>query len=224
MTGEGRPLAAAQLQAIYRQLWQSYGPQHWWPASSPYEMMVGAVLTQNTAWSNVEKALTAFEHRLSPQFIAQVPEGELAAIIRSSGYHNQKAARLKALTAWFAGYAYDIQLAARCPGEELRRQLLAIKGIGPETADSILLYALNKRFFVIDAYTRRIMARLGEPVPSGYDSFRSAIEARLPRDTRLYNEFHALLVVHAKRHCRKRPECQGCPLGSQCPQAALGFA
>jgi endonuclease-3 related protein len=201
---------------IYQRLLTAYGPRHWWPAETPFEMMVGAILTQNTAWSNVEKAIAAFAGRLAPDFVDQVDLAVLAGIIRSSGYHNQKALRLKTLTRWFAGYGYDVNAAMRLNGDLLRQELLGLNGIGPETADSILLYALRKEYFVVDAYTRRIFARLGEVVPDKYDDFRQKIESRLPRCTEVYGEFHALLVEHAKRHCRKKPACDGCPLASSC--------
>ena len=205
-----------QIENIYSRLLTAYGPRHWWPAETPYEMMVGAILTQNTAWSNVEKAIAAFAGRLTPDFVAQVDVGFLADIIRSSGYHNQKALRLKTLTQWFDCYNYDIALARQREGDVLRQELLGLNGIGPETADSILLYALEKDFFVVDAYTRRIFTRLGEKVPVKYDDFRQSIESKLPRAVAVYNEFHALLVEHAKRHCRKKPCCDNCPLATVC--------
>ena len=179
-------------------------------------MMVGAILTQNTAWTNVEKALIHFGENLTPEYVLVTPAEDLAAIIRSSGYHNQKALRLKALTEWFQLYDFQIEKVRAVNGDILRDQLLSIKGIGGETADSILTYALNKPYCVIDAYTRRILHRLGYDVPRRYEVLRIAVEERIPKDVSLYNEFHALIVEHAKRHCRKKPLCENCPLLLQC--------
>jgi endonuclease-3 related protein len=180
--------------------------------------MVGAILTQNTAWTNVEKAIANFGSKLNPAFIAAASHEELAQIIRPSGYYNQKAIKLKALVEWFAGYNYDIAQASAGDGQSLREELLAIKGIGPETADSILLYALNKPFFVVDAYTRRILYRLGYDAPDTYEGLQQQITASLQIDVYLFNEFHGLIVEHAKRYCQKRPTCAGCPLGVRCQQ------
>jgi len=205
-----------ELTQIFKTLLEAYGPRHWWPAESPYEMMVGAILTQNTTWLNVEKAIAELGSRLTPDYIAAVSEEELAALIRSSGYYNQKAKKLKALTAWFAKYNYDIEAARQQEGQALRQELLEVKGVGPETADSILTYALEKPFFVVDSYTRRLLSRLGyEPKPD-YEGLRRQIEGSLPKDLYIYNEFHALIVEHAKRHCRKKPACEGCPLDTDC--------
>jgi endonuclease-3 related protein len=209
------------LKSIFDILLAQYGPRHWWPAKTPYEMMVGAILTQNTTWANVTKAITAFGECLSPAFIASIPQEKLAQIIRASGYYNQKALRLKALTSWFSKYAYDIEKAREIDGQILRTELLAIKGVGRETADSILTYALNKPFFVVDTYTRRIFLRLGYDLPDTYEGLREQIEQSLPKDLYIYNEFHALLVEHAKRFCRKVPFCEGCPLEARCQK--FGF-
>lgn len=206
------------LLAIFDTLLSRYGPRCWWPAETPFEMMVGAILTQNTAWTNVEKAIASFGDKLSPHYIAATDAAELAEIIRSTGYYNQKVIKLKALTAWFARYDYEIEQAKTLDGQALRQELLAVKGIGPETADSILLYALDKPFFVIDAYTRRILHRLGYDIPSAYDDLRMNIQADIPEDIDLYQEFHALIVEHAKRHCKKNPDCPGCPLEEHCPR------
>lgn len=205
-----------ELEEIFNILLTAYGPRRWWPARTPYEMMVGAILTQNTAWNNVEKAIRNFGHRLSPRFVNAVSLEELIGIIKPCGYFNQKAACLKQLTSWFEQYDYDIDRVRQLEGDILRRQLLAIKGVGPETADSILLYALDQPYFVIDAYTRRFLERLGEEVPSRYDQLRHEIESLLPLNTYVYGEFHALIVEHAKRHCRKSPACRGCPLEHLC--------
>lgn len=204
------------LKTLYEQLLAAYGHRHWWPAQTPYEMMVGAILTQNTAWTNVEKALSNFGDRLTPEYILAASPADLAACIRSSGYHNQKALKLKALTQWFSRYDCDITLARRADGEALRLELLAVKGIGGETADAILTYALNKPFFVVDAYTRRLLHRYGYDLPGSYESLRKAIEENIPKELPVYNEFHALIVEHAKRFCRVKPLCEECPLKSAC--------
>lgn len=207
-----------RLMEIYDMLFSTYGRRYWWPARSPFEMMVGAILTQNTTWSNVEKAISNFGENLTPDFIASVDARELAQIIRSSGYYNQKAIKLKALTGWYARYSYDAAQARRMEGPVLRQELLAVHGVGPETADSILLYAFDKPFFVVDTYTRRILKRLGYDIPDNYESLRLQIEASIPRDVYIYNEFHALLVEHAKRCCQKTPVCNNCRLNSICPK------
>ncbi|QDR79405.1 endonuclease III domain-containing protein [Sporomusa termitida] len=206
------------LYELYNTLLTAYGQRNWWPAETPFEMMAGAILTQNTTWTNVEKALTNLGDRLSPAFIAGVQTEELAQLIRSSGYYNQKALKLKALTQWYEKYEYNIKIAAAGDGEALRAELLAVKGIGRETADSILLYALNKPFFVVDTYTKRLLHRLGYDLPATYDGLRLQLEAHLPQDVYLYGEFHGLIVEHAKRHCKKQPACAGCPVAGCCRQ------
>ncbi|MDD2498054.1 MAG: endonuclease III domain-containing protein, partial [Desulfitobacteriaceae bacterium] len=205
---------------VYKTLLDFYGPRNWWPAKTTFEMMVGAIFTQNTAWTNVEKAIANFGERLSPEFIETVSQEELGEIIRPSGYYNQKAIYLKALTAWLKKYSYDLNKVMKNQGEALRRELLSVKGVGRETADSILTYALEKPFFIVDAYTKRVLARLGYELPSTYDGIRLLIEGKLPRDLDLYNEFHALIVEQAKSFCQKKPLCEGCPLGSFCVKKA----
>lgn len=204
------------LMEVFELLYASYGKRHWWPAKTPYEMMVGAILTQNTAWTNVEKAIENMGDRLTPQFITMVGNEELAGLIRSSGYHNQKAIKLKALTRWFERYDYDIKKAMANDGASLRSELLSVKGVGRETADSILTYAMEKTFFVVDTYTRRLLYRLGLDIPKDYDDIRIFIEGNIPGDIYIYNEFHALIVCHAKEFCRKNPHCLGCPLEAVC--------
>ncbi|MEA4924497.1 MAG: endonuclease III domain-containing protein [Syntrophomonadaceae bacterium] len=201
---------------IYNTLLKAYGQRHWWPADTAYEMMVGAILTQNTTWLNVEKAINNLGKRLSPEYIAAASNEDLAVIIRPSGYYNQKVLKLKALTEWFKKYSYDVEQARQIDGQLLRDELLAVKGVGPETADSILLYALDKPFFVVDAYTRRFLARLGYALPQAYDELRVVIENSLPQAVPLYNEFHALIVEHAKQHCKKTPLCPACPVEDVC--------
>ncbi len=205
-----------RIEEIFTVLLEEYGPRHWWPAPTPYEMMVGAILTQNTTWVSVEKAIGNFYGQLSPQLVESLSHEELASLIRPCGYFNQKANHLKHLTHWFQGYGYDVEQIKSVENESLRRELLAVKGVGPETADSILLYALDKPFFIIDAYTRRLLSRLGYEVPRNYDSLRYRIEAVIARDIYVYGEFHALIVEHAKQRCKKSPDCEGCPLEFRC--------
>lgn len=209
-------IAMEGLSEIFELLLEAYGPRKWWPAQTAYEMMVGAILTQNTAWTNVEKAISNLGSRLSPRFVDRLSLEELAQLIRPCGYFNQKALHLKHLTRWFQGYGYDIKRVVPVEGYSLREELLRVKGVGPETADSILLYALDKPFFVVDAYTRRILSRLGYEIPGKYDSLRRQIEAVIARDTYVYGEFHALIVEHAKKRCKKSPDCGGCPLEDRC--------
>ncbi len=201
---------------MYQRLNAAYGDQHWWPAESPFEVMVGAVLTQNTAWTNVEKCIRNLQDCLTPHAMAQLSQEELAQRIRSSGYYNQKAARLKRLLAWFSKYGYDLAACAQRPTEVLRTELLAINGIGKETADSILLYALGRPVFVIDAYTKRVMSRMTGVTYSDYDALAALFTAHLPREAGVYNQYHALLVQHCKQHCTTKPNCDCCPLGEFC--------
>lgn len=205
-------------QSIYDKLYQHYGPQGWWPAETPFEMMIGAILVQNTNWTNVEKAIVKLKPYLEPELIEKLTIEELAELIRSSGFFNIKAKRIKAFLEWFKTYDYDIEKIKLMGKRELRNELLNIKGIGRETADVMLLYAFNKPIFVVDAYAKRILDRLGYNMPDSYDAFRKQVEKELPSDLTLYNEFHALLVEHAKQFCRKAPTCNGCPLFDSCKQ------
>jgi endonuclease III related protein len=204
------------LRRVYRRLLQRYGPQHWWPAQEPFEVIIGAILTQSTAWTNVEKALANLKAagKLSPEALRKLSEAELAALIHPCGYYNVKARKLKAFASWL-GEHYDDNLKKlfKSDIEELRGRLLGIYGIGEETADSIILYAGNRPVFVIDAYTRRVIDRMGlTPSHHGYAGYQTLFTANLPADAGLFNEYHALLVRHAKEVCRKRPFCQRCCL------------
>jgi endonuclease-3 related protein len=205
-----------KLTSIYETLLAHYGELHWWPAETPYEVMVGAVLTQNTAWSNVEKAITGFGDNLSPEAVADVDLAELAETIRSAGFFNQKAGYLKAVTAWYAGYGYDVPTVQREPLAKLRAELLTVKGVGQETADSILLYAFGFPTFVVDAYTNRLCGRYPIEAGKGYEAVKAYFEGNLERSVVVYNNFHALIVINANEHCRKKPLCDGCPLGETC--------
>ena len=205
-----------ELLQIYRLLNGYFGDLHWWPAETAFEVMVGAILTQNTAWTNVEKAISALRKRglLTPTALLGISDNELAEVIRPSGYYHIKAARLKALVQFFMeDYSGSIAAMKAESLPVLREKLLAVRGVGPETADSILLYACRKPVFVIDSYTRRILFRhdlIDEP--SGYDRIQTLMMASLPSDITMFNQFHALIVVAAKTFCRKRPECTICPL------------
>jgi endonuclease-3 related protein len=204
------------LASIHRRLEARYGDLGWWPADTPYAVMVGAVLTQNTAWRNVERALANFDGPPTPAVVRDLPLDQLAAVIRPAGFCNQKAVCLKTLTAWFEGYGDDPAAVRRQPLARLRSELLALRGIGPETADSILLYAFGRPSFVIDAYTLRLCRRHPIPVGPGYAGAQAHFQDRLPRSVRLYNNFHAPIVINAKEHCRKQPLCQDCPLHDSC--------
>jgi endonuclease-3 related protein len=201
---------------IYHRLMAHYGPQHWWPAQEPFEVIVGAILTQSAAWINVEKAIANLKaaEALSPGALRRLPHPEVARLIHSCGYYNAKAQKLQAFAHWL-GEQYHDSLDKLFAGNinHLRQQLLAIYGIGEETADSIILYAAHKPTFVIDAYTRRIIGRLGlAPDGNNYNAYQTLFMANLPADTRLFNEYHALLVRLAKNVCQPRPLCQQCCL------------
>jgi len=202
------------LNDIYRRLFNRYGPQHWWPAEKPFEVIIGAILTQSAAWTNVEKAILNLKNagKLSPDAIRRLPEQELAGLIYSCGYYNIKARKLKAFVKWF-GEKYDDSLEKLFNNniETIRRELLDVYGIGEETADSIILYAGNKPIFVIDAYTRRIISRMGlAPCNNTYSDYQKLFMDNLPPDAGLFNEYHALLVRLGKETCRIHPSCNDC--------------
>jgi endonuclease-3 related protein len=205
-----------ELLKIYKLLDGYFGDLHWWPAVNPFEVMVGAILTQNTAWTNVEMAIKQLRKRrlLTPAALLRIPEDDLAEIIRASGYYHLKAARLKAFVRFFIDdYSGSIVAMKTERLSVLREKLLGVRGVGPETADSILLYACQKPIFVSDAYTRRIFLRHGLiDEAADYDRIQSLVMASLPNDVNLFNQFHALIVVAAKTFCRKKPECAECPL------------
>jgi len=204
------------LEAYFRALRRHFGPQRWWPAETPFEVMVGAVLTQNAAWTNVEKAILNLKAAglMDPRRIHEVDAATLAWALRPAGYFNVKAGRLKNLVAWFLERAGgSVERLKETDPARLREELLGIRGIGRETADSILLYALGFPTFVVDAYTHRILSRHGlVPEETDYEEMKELFEKNLPRDARLYNEFHALLVAAGKEFCRPVPRCAPCPL------------
>ncbi|AXI10835.1 endonuclease [Oceanobacillus zhaokaii] len=201
---------------IYNKLFEYYGPQSWWPAETPFEMMIGSILVQNTNWRNVDKALIKLAPYFEPAIIDYLPIEDLAQLIRSSGFYNIKAKRIKAFMEWFRKYDYNVERIKNMDKIELRKELLSIHGIGQETADVMLVYAFEKPVFVVDAYARRIFYRIGHDMPASYDSFRKLLEKELPNKLTLYNEFHALLVEHAKQYCRSKPICENCPLLDIC--------
>ena len=206
---------------VYARLLAANGKQRWWPGDTAFEIMVGAVLTQNTAWTNVEKAIVNLKRAraLSPRAIVQAHPRRLAAWLKPSGYFNIKARRLRAMCRWLIGRG-GVRKIAGLPLHELRPALLAVHGIGPETADDILLYAFERPVFVIDAYTRRIFRRLGL-IKGGedYETLRSIFEDALGADARLFNEYHALIVAHGKDVCRTQPLCRNCCLAEKCPSS-----
>ncbi|MEK6874307.1 MAG: hypothetical protein AABX52_01000 [Nanoarchaeota archaeon] len=234
-----------KVKHIYDIMLDAYGRQGWWPIQSLaktqgfdkqgyakesyihpekpehiFEIILGAILTQNTAWTNVEKALAELHHLgwMHPSTISKLPHAKLASTIRSTGYFNQKAKRLKLISSYFLDdfknsfsgwHTQDIEL--------LRTELLSMHGIGPETADSILLYAFKRPSFVVDAYTKRIFSRIGMiHKDMTYDKIKCIFEDALPLDVPIFNEYHALIVEHAKRNCKTKPICEGCVLGKIC--------
>jgi len=207
---------------LYSRLFDAFGPQGWWPGDGPFEVMVGAVLTQNTAWSNVEKAIISLkkEKLLSPAAIAGATARELEEVVRPSGYFRQKASRLRVIAGWIVDeWGGDVEALFKTPTLKMRQALLGISGIGPETADSILLYAAGKPVFVIDGYTVRIVGRIGLTKETDYHALQSFFTRNLPLDVELYKEYHALLVVLGKDYCRKslaKSKCAACPVRSDC--------
>jgi endonuclease-3 related protein len=210
------------LMAIYRKLHQSFGSRRWWPGENAFEVMVGAILTQNTNWRNVEKAIQQMKKRgvLSLQEIRRLKKSQLATLVRSSGYYRIKAERLKAFVNFLFENYGNIKTMRKEELEPLREKLLRVKGIGPETADSILLYGLKKPIFVVDAYTKRILSRHGiVSEKADYEEIQNLFMQHLPRDEKLFNEYHALLVHVGKTFCKKVPRCDICPLSSLEPRA-----
>lgn len=199
---------------LYHALHAVYGQSRWW-SDDAYTVMFQAVLVQNTAWGNVLKTCAALGDLLTPEFVAGLPTEELESLIRSCGFYRAKARTIQALTAWFKQYNFDRQAAARVPTETLRGELLAIRGVGEETADVILVYAFYRPAFVIDAYTRRLLKRLGHAFPKDA-AIRNFFETGLPEDARVYGQYHWLILEHCIAVCRKTPRCDACPLRSAC--------
>lgn len=213
---KNRKLKASQLGRVYTALRKTFGHQKWWPGDTPFEVMVGAILTQNTAWANVEKAILNLKkaRKLSLGGLRRISKKRLARLIRPAGYFNVKTDRLKCFMDFLDRECRgDLARLRRKTMPVLREKLLRVKGIGPETADSILLYALGKTTFVIDAYTRRIFSRHGlAPEGEGYEKWREIFTQALPGERGLFNDYHAQIVRTGKDHCRKTPRCDGCPL------------
>lgn len=205
--------------SVFDTLEQHYGYFDWWQRNDPYEIVLGAILVQNTNWKNAEKALINLGEQCNPRSVAEMDLDELAQKIRSSGYYNQKAIKLKAVTKWFSKYQYDMSVVRNQDKDQLRKELLEVKGIGGETADAILVYAIGKPSFVIDAYARRIFTRNGLDVPKSYEKFRALMENTIPLDTKRYGHYHGLLVDHGQQFCNPKPKCQDCPLNSTCVEA-----
>jgi len=207
-----------KLLNIFEVLLKHFGPQKWWPADSPFEVMVGAILTQNTSWSNVEKAISNLKNAklLDPRKMLRLDAETLANLIRPAGYPNVKTKRLQNFLRFFVEeFNADVAKMGRESVDSLREKLLSVKGVGPETADSILLYAFAKPVFVCDAYTHRIFSRHGM-LDDGvsYDDVRALFMGNLPNEEKLFNEYHALIVKTGKDFCRPRPKCVLCPLGA----------
>jgi len=205
-----------KLIEIYRRLYRTFGPQHWWPGDSPFEIAIGAILTQNTNWGNVEKAIENLKRvkTLNAKSIQDMRAERLASLIKPAGYFNIKAKRLKAFIYFLLNeYHGSMKRMRDVEMRTLRTKLLEIHGIGPETADSILLYALEKPVFVIDAYTKRVLSRHGiMEHTKPYEEFQDLFHSTLKKDLRLFNEYHALFVRLGKTYCRKNPRCEDCPL------------
>jgi endonuclease-3 related protein len=210
------PGTEERLLDIFNRLLSALGPRHWWPGDSPLEIMVGAILTQNTSWRNVEQAIANMKEHgvLEMSRLVEIGESELAEIIRPAGFYNIKARRLKTfLIDFHSRFDGVIDNTAGTETSELRNSLLAINGIGPETADSILLYAFDRPVFVVDAYTKRFLRNHGQYTGSyDYHDIQNFFMDNLPHDTYVFNEFHALIVRLCQLHCRKKLDCAGCPL------------
>lgn len=201
---------------IYNTLFKAFGPQHWWPGETPFEVAVGAILTQNTNWGNVEKAINNLKNSkvLNAALLHKMPHKELASLIKPAGYFNIKAKRLKHFLAFLANhYRSDIGKMRNNDIHSLRKELLSVNGIGPETADSILLYALEKPVFVIDAYTKRVLIRHNlASEKTGYHELQELFHENIAKNVQFFNEYHALFVMIGKHYCKPKPRCEECPL------------
>jgi len=214
--GSGRVNGGPLIPEIYDTLFSAFGPQHWWPGETREEVIVGAILTQNTSWANVERAIHQLKQRglLSFPALRDISTEKLAVCIRPAGTFRVKARRLKALVEWlFETYSGDLDAMFASAPTELREQLLGVSGIGPETADAVMLYAGDLPTFVVDAYTQRISRRhFIMEAGATYDETQRAFESQLPRDPKVFGEYHALLVALGKQYCRPRARCECCPL------------
>lgn len=216
------PSSAPTFLTVYEALRETYGPQHWWPGETVFEVMAGAVLTQNTNWRNASLAIAnlAHEERLSPERLLRTDLAKLETLLKPSGYFRIKAQRLRNLCEWIIASGGLTQLSGQ-PTPALRQSLLQISGVGPETADAILLYAFERAVFVVDAYTFRLFKRLGllDDNRLSYEALRALLEGELGEDVPLFNEYHALIVIHCKETCRPKPRCDECALAAQCAYA-----
>lgn len=209
----------ASLTKFFHKLYFFYGPQNWWPGDTPFEIAIGAILTQNTNWANVQKAIENLKKQrlLHPEKLNEISTERLSQLIKPSGYHNIKAKRIKAFLDFLFDYCHgNLKVLKEQETNNIREQLLSIYGIGPETADSILLYALEKPVFVVDAYTKRVLSRhniLNHN--SSYEEYQNLFHNELVRDVQLYNEYHALFVKAGKDYCKPKPLCEGCPLAEE---------
>jgi endonuclease-3 related protein len=217
---------SSKLMEAYERMLAQFGPQHWWPGETPFEVMVGAVLVQNTAWRNVERAIQNLRDAgvMNPRALYKLPQEELAELIRPAGYYQVKAKRLRNLLKYVVEeHGGLLQTMFQTSLQVLRVELLAIHGIGPETADAILLYAGGMPTFVVDTYAHRILARHGWiGYDASYDDIKDYFESGLPRDASLYNEYHALLVRVGKDYCKRAaPKCEECPLAPLLPAGGV---
>lgn len=207
-----------KIHNVYQILLNNYGKQNWWPAETQFEVVVGAILTQNTAWSNVVKAINKLKENglLDPEMLNKTQSAIIENLIKPSGFFRQKTKKIKNFLSFFS--KYDFSFEKLCKENNLREKLLQINGIGPETADSILLYALELPYFVIDSYTKRLSYRLGiiNNNQIKYENLQSIFESTLPKEIEIYKEYHALIVAHSKKHCKKTPVCFDCPIRSLC--------
>lgn len=207
------------LNKIYQSLFKAYGGQCWWPGDTPFEISIGAILTQNVSWKNVETAIRNLktEKLLSPKALYSASNKKIATLIRPTGYYNQKTRKIKNFLKWFKGYNFSFKSLKIIDIRPLRNELLSINGIGPETADSILLYALSKKVFVVDAYTKRIFGRLGIlSEKSAYHEIQNLFHRHFKGNVDDYNEYHALIVKHGKDICRAKPVCGECCISGLC--------
>ncbi|OGI15013.1 endonuclease [Candidatus Micrarchaeota archaeon RBG_16_49_10] len=214
------------LLGIYNDLYQHFGSQHWWPAQTPFEVIVGAILTQQTSWNNVEKAIVNLKREkiLDPKKLREIESEKLETLIKPSGYYRQKTKKLKNFMGFlFERHGGKLEELFGQSIEQIRMELLSVKGIGKETADSIILYAANKPTFVIDAYTVRAFNRIGVTKEKDYESLKKFFEDNLPKDVNLFNEYHALIVALGKNYCRTNPICGKCPLRERCDYALHSY-
>lgn len=223
-----RPVSQNDLLEVYARLLTAYGHQHWWPSEGPVETMAGAILAQNVSWTGASRAVSVLKEHglLSPAILATTPAEKTAPLIRSSRFYRQKASRLKEYMAYFVSrWNGDVDLMAAGDAGTLRTELLSLQGFGPETVDSILLYALNKPVFVVDAYTRRIGSRLQWfDDDASYQAMQEFFMSRLPPDVALFNDFHAQIVRLGSAACRRRPDCQACPVSMTAPLQNCPYA